>query len=251
MIDGRPPETFASGHLRGLDQRGPGRPLRRVRRRRRPPGPAGRGGRRRGPRDRGQGAPGPHRLRPRPRRGRRRRAAPRRRAPTSPLEPRGSRRRDLASWRDDEPSLQIVDVRNPSEQEAGVVPGAMRASRWPGSSTATGELDPTAPDRRVLRRRLPVLDRRVAAALGGLHAGRRPPGRLRRLGRRRPADRPPRNRRLSAAAGETAIVDAVSALVVSHVTEPITIVVLGRRRSHRRARRSRSRCPCLFRGAIA
>jgi rhodanese-related sulfurtransferase len=34
--------------------------------------------------------------------------------------------RDLAAWRDDEPGLQIVDVRNPGEQESGVVPGAIR-----------------------------------------------------------------------------------------------------------------------------
>jgi len=33
---------------------------------------------------------------------------------------------DLAAWRDDEPSLQVVDVRNPGEQEAGVIPGAVR-----------------------------------------------------------------------------------------------------------------------------
>lgn len=31
---------------------------------------------------------------------------------------------DLGSWRADEPDLQVVDVRNPGEQEAGVVPGA-------------------------------------------------------------------------------------------------------------------------------
>ena len=34
--------------------------------------------------------------------------------------------RDLASWRDEEPNLQIIDVRNPSEHESGVVPGAIR-----------------------------------------------------------------------------------------------------------------------------
>jgi rhodanese-related sulfurtransferase len=33
--------------------------------------------------------------------------------------------RDLASWRDDKPGVQIVDVRNPDEQEAGVVPRAI------------------------------------------------------------------------------------------------------------------------------
>jgi hydroxyacylglutathione hydrolase len=34
--------------------------------------------------------------------------------------------RDLAAWRDDEPRLQIVDVRDPGEQQSGVVPGAVR-----------------------------------------------------------------------------------------------------------------------------
>ncbi|QYG93177.1 MBL fold metallo-hydrolase [Iamia sp. SCSIO 61187] len=33
---------------------------------------------------------------------------------------------DIAQWRDDEPGLQVVDIRNPGEQEAGVVPGAIR-----------------------------------------------------------------------------------------------------------------------------
>jgi hydroxyacylglutathione hydrolase len=31
---------------------------------------------------------------------------------------------DLAQWRDEEPALQIVDVRNPGEQASGVIPGA-------------------------------------------------------------------------------------------------------------------------------
>jgi hydroxyacylglutathione hydrolase len=33
---------------------------------------------------------------------------------------------DLATWRDSEPALQIVDVRGPGEQESGVIPGARR-----------------------------------------------------------------------------------------------------------------------------
>lgn len=33
---------------------------------------------------------------------------------------------DVAQWWNDEPGLQIVDVRNPGEQEAGVLPGAVR-----------------------------------------------------------------------------------------------------------------------------
>jgi glyoxylase-like metal-dependent hydrolase (beta-lactamase superfamily II)/rhodanese-related sulfurtransferase len=32
---------------------------------------------------------------------------------------------DLAAWRDGEPALQLVDVRNPSEQRAGTIPGAV------------------------------------------------------------------------------------------------------------------------------
>ena len=32
---------------------------------------------------------------------------------------------DLAAWRDEEPALQLVDVRNPSEQRAGTIPGAV------------------------------------------------------------------------------------------------------------------------------
>jgi hydroxyacylglutathione hydrolase len=32
---------------------------------------------------------------------------------------------DLAAWRDEEPGLQIIDVRNPSELQAGIIPGAI------------------------------------------------------------------------------------------------------------------------------
>jgi rhodanese-related sulfurtransferase len=51
---------------------------------------------------------------------------------------------DLAQWRDEQPDLQVLDVRNAGEQEAGVVPGAVRIplarllDRHP-------ELDPDAP----------------------------------------------------------------------------------------------------------
>jgi hydroxyacylglutathione hydrolase len=51
---------------------------------------------------------------------------------------------DVASWRDDHPGLQVVDVRNPAEQEAGVLPGALRiplARLLDGAA----ELDPAAP----------------------------------------------------------------------------------------------------------
>ena len=52
--------------------------------------------------------------------------------------------RDLASWRDDKPGLQIVDVRNPSEQEAGLVPRA-RCIPLARLLDRYHELDPTAP----------------------------------------------------------------------------------------------------------
>ncbi|HEX6569958.1 MAG TPA: rhodanese-like domain-containing protein, partial [Acidimicrobiales bacterium] len=52
--------------------------------------------------------------------------------------------RDLAAWRDNEPGLQIVDVRNPSEQETGVVPGAVRIP-LARLLDRHRELDPTAP----------------------------------------------------------------------------------------------------------
>jgi hydroxyacylglutathione hydrolase len=51
---------------------------------------------------------------------------------------------DLASWRDDEPGLQIVDVRNPAEQESGIVPGAVRIP-LARLLDAHHRLDPAAP----------------------------------------------------------------------------------------------------------
>jgi len=50
----------------------------------------------------------------------------------------------LAAWRDEEPGLQIVDVRNPGEQEAGVVPGAVRLP-LARLLDRHRELDPDAP----------------------------------------------------------------------------------------------------------
>ncbi len=51
---------------------------------------------------------------------------------------------DLARWRDEQPDLQVVDIRNPGEQEAGVVPGAIRL---PLARLLDGyrQLDPAAP----------------------------------------------------------------------------------------------------------
>lgn len=50
---------------------------------------------------------------------------------------------DLASWRDDQADLQLVDVRNPGEQEQGMVAGAVSI---PVASLLDrhGDLDPTA-----------------------------------------------------------------------------------------------------------
>jgi glyoxylase-like metal-dependent hydrolase (beta-lactamase superfamily II)/rhodanese-related sulfurtransferase len=52
--------------------------------------------------------------------------------------------RDLASWRDGEPGLQVVDVRNPGELEAGMVPGA-RGIPLALLLDRYAELDPAAP----------------------------------------------------------------------------------------------------------
>jgi rhodanese-related sulfurtransferase len=32
---------------------------------------------------------------------------------------------DVAEWSSDDPTLQVIDIRNPGEQEAGIVPGAV------------------------------------------------------------------------------------------------------------------------------
>ncbi len=51
---------------------------------------------------------------------------------------------DLAAWRHDEPGLQVLDVRGPAEQEAGTVPGATRIP-LARLLDCHGELDPAAP----------------------------------------------------------------------------------------------------------
>jgi len=143
VLDGRSPETFASGHLRGsvnvsLDGRfaeyagavvRPGRPIVVVA-------------------DEGREAEAKLRL---ARIGFDRvqgAVVDVERLLTERPDPaaRGTRvaARDLASWRDDEPALQVVDVRNPSEQEAGVVPGAVSIP-LARLLDRQGELDPTAP----------------------------------------------------------------------------------------------------------
>jgi rhodanese-related sulfurtransferase len=50
----------------------------------------------------------------------------------------------LAELRNDEPSLQLVDVRNPGETEEGVVPGAQEIP-LPTLTDSFESLDPTAP----------------------------------------------------------------------------------------------------------
>jgi glyoxylase-like metal-dependent hydrolase (beta-lactamase superfamily II)/rhodanese-related sulfurtransferase len=51
---------------------------------------------------------------------------------------------DLDGWRLDEPDLQVVDVRNPGELESGVVPGAVTIP-MPRLLDRLGELDPARP----------------------------------------------------------------------------------------------------------
>jgi glyoxylase-like metal-dependent hydrolase (beta-lactamase superfamily II)/rhodanese-related sulfurtransferase len=123
VIDGRPPEVFASGHLRGsinvgLDGRfaeyagdvvRPGQPLVVVTDEGRETEARVRLARIGFDRVRGAVVDVARLLADRP-----------------DLAAQGVRLavRDLASWRDEEPNLQILDVRNPSEHESGVVPGA-------------------------------------------------------------------------------------------------------------------------------
>ena len=51
---------------------------------------------------------------------------------------------DFASWRSDEPALQIVDVRNPAEHSEGTIDGATSIP-LPTLLERLGELDPKAP----------------------------------------------------------------------------------------------------------
>jgi glyoxylase-like metal-dependent hydrolase (beta-lactamase superfamily II)/rhodanese-related sulfurtransferase len=51
---------------------------------------------------------------------------------------------EVANWRDEVPGLQVVDVRNPAEQEEGVVPGAVPIA-LPSLLDRLGELDPNRP----------------------------------------------------------------------------------------------------------
>ncbi len=52
--------------------------------------------------------------------------------------------RDVAAWRDDEPEVQVVDVRSPAEQTDGAVPGAVSVP-LPTLLERLGELDPGRP----------------------------------------------------------------------------------------------------------
>jgi hydroxyacylglutathione hydrolase len=125
VVDGRPPETFASGHLRGslnvgLDGRfaeyagdvlRPGQPVVVVTDEGRETEAKVRLARIGFDRVRGAVVDVERVLADRP-----------------DLAARAHRlaARDLTSWLGDEPALQVVDVRNPGEQETGVVPGARR-----------------------------------------------------------------------------------------------------------------------------
>jgi glyoxylase-like metal-dependent hydrolase (beta-lactamase superfamily II)/rhodanese-related sulfurtransferase len=143
VIDGRPPETFASGHLRGsinvgLDGRfaeyagdvlRPGQPVVVVTDEGRQTEAKVRLARIGFDRVRGAVVDVERLLAEHPR-----------------LAARATRlaAADLASWRDDEPDLQIVDVRNPGEQEAGIVPGAVTIP-LARLLDRHHELDPSAP----------------------------------------------------------------------------------------------------------
>jgi hydroxyacylglutathione hydrolase len=143
VIDARPPEVFASGHLRGsinvsLDGRfaeyagdvvRPGQPLVVVADEGRETEAKVRLARIGFDRVRGAVVDVERLLADRP-----------------DLAAQGARlaARDLASWRDDEPNLQIIDVRNPSEHESGVVPGAIRVP-LARLLDRLGDLDATAP----------------------------------------------------------------------------------------------------------
>jgi hydroxyacylglutathione hydrolase len=143
VVDGRPPETFASGHLQGsinvgLDGRfaeyagdvvRPGQPVVVVADEGREAEAKVRLARIGFDRVRGAVVDVERLLAERP-----------------DLAARSTRlaARDLASWSDDEPGLQIVDVRNPAEQEAGIVPGAV-AIPLARLLNQHHELDATAP----------------------------------------------------------------------------------------------------------
>ena len=110
----------------GLDQRRPRRPLRRVRRRRHPSRPTDRPRRRRRPRRRGQGAPGPHRLRPRasarsPTSSGRPRRAPRARRARRPARRRRPRRVAGRGARRCRSSTSAT----PASKRPAIVPGAV------------------------------------------------------------------------------------------------------------------------------
>jgi hydroxyacylglutathione hydrolase len=51
---------------------------------------------------------------------------------------------DLAAWRAESPGLQLVDVRNPAEQQGGIIEGA-RPLPLPRLLASLGDLDPTVP----------------------------------------------------------------------------------------------------------
>jgi hydroxyacylglutathione hydrolase len=143
VIDGRPPETFASGHLRGsinvgLDGRfaeyagdvvRPGQPVVVAADDGREAQAKVRLARIGFDRVRGAVVEVERLLAERP-----------------DLATRATRlaARDLGSWRDDDPTLRIVDVRNPGEQEAGVVPGAVSIP-LARLLDRHHELDPAAP----------------------------------------------------------------------------------------------------------
>ena len=116
-------------------------------------------------RARGQGAPRPHRLRRRGRRPRR----PLRRHGRPPRRGRGGQPAHRAGARRG-PSVaggtasRSSTSRNPGETAGGTVPGA-RTVPLARLRQQVDDLDPARPHRRLLRRRVPVLDRCLPAAV--------------------------------------------------------------------------------------
>ena len=70
---------------------------------------------------------------------------------------------EVESWIAEAADLQLVDVRNPGEVEAGAIPGRGELPASPAPRRA-GRARPGPPDRRVLRRRLSLGGRRVHVA---------------------------------------------------------------------------------------
>ena len=164
-----------------LDQRRPRRPLRRVRRRRRPARASESSSSATPARDRGQGPPGPDRLRRRRRRGRRHRTRARR--PPRPRRRRAAGSRPATSRAGLSEDDDRAGRRRPQPGETavgGTIPGA-RTDAAPAAARPPRRARPHPTHHRLLRRRLPLVDRRIDSARPRLHRRCRHHRRLRRL----------------------------------------------------------------------